>query len=49
MPGEPATRFTIDEDGNRYIWRSDLGVHSQIEPLITNRIRKRVGQNMDLY
>ena len=30
--GEPATRFTYDKHGNRYIWRSDHGMHYEIEP-----------------
>lgn len=41
----PTTRHTIDEDGNRYIWRSDKGAHFQIEPQISQRVGRGVDQN----
>lgn len=43
--GDPTTRFTTDANGNRWIWRSDLGIHNQIEPFISNKEGKTVGQN----
>lgn len=45
--GDPKVRFTEDADGNRYIWRSDEGMHSYVEPLIEKRDGVKVSQNPD--
>ena len=42
--GDPKTRFTIDTDGNRYIWPSHAGMHSYVEPLLQRNIKKDVSQ-----
>jgi hypothetical protein len=39
------TRFTMDKNGNRYIWRADYGMHNTIEPGIESREKVTVGQN----
>lgn len=41
----PKTRTTYDPDGNRYIWRADMGMHEQIEPQLGVLIGKPVNQN----
>jgi hypothetical protein len=43
--GDPTTRFTTDAFGNRWIWRSDLGMHSLVEPRVEKAEGKTVGQN----
>lgn len=43
--GDPPTRFTTDIDGNRWIWRSDMGTHYTVEPLIEAKEGKSLGQN----
>ena len=43
--GDPKVRFTEDAGGNRYIWRSDEGMHSYVEPLIEKRDGVKVSQN----
>jgi hypothetical protein len=43
--GDPTTRFTTDAAGNRWIWRSDAGIHSFVEPLISAREGVPVNQN----
>lgn len=42
------TRFTQDNFGNRYIWKSDEGMHSRIEQLITHREKVELGKNNDI-
>lgn len=43
--GDPTTRFTTDKFGNRWIWKSGDGMHSQIEPLISRKENRIVSQN----
>lgn len=35
--GEPRSRFTIDQNGNRYEWASSAAIHMQVEPALEER------------
>jgi hypothetical protein len=43
--GDPKSRFTTDANGNRWIWRSDLGTHYHVEPMISKKEGVYVNQN----
>lgn len=43
--GDPRSRFTTDADGNRWIWRASAGTHWHVEPLISKKEGRMVGQN----
>ncbi len=43
--GDPTTRFTTDAFGNRWIWRSDFGMHMLVEPKVEKAEGRTVGQN----
>jgi len=45
----PKIRSTIDEMGNEYIWRSDMGLHFEIEPFIRKRFNVDVNQNFQSH
>ena len=46
--GDPTTRFTNDEAGNTWIWKSHEGTHSSIEPLISSKYGVDVNQNYSI-
>lgn len=41
----PLTRFTLDEDGNRYVWLAHQAVHGQMDPAIAAIVGGEVSQN----
>lgn len=43
----PRTRTTYDPGGNTYLWRSDMGLHANIEPQLAMVIGRPVNQNRD--
>lgn len=47
FPGntDPTTRFTEDEFGNRFIWKSSDAIHAQLEPSIEKTVGRPVSQN----
>ena len=42
---DPTTRFTKDANGNTWIWKAHMGIHSQMEPAIGRREGSEVNQN----
>lgn len=46
---DPATRFTEDIYGNRWIWASDAGIHSAIEPELERITGRDLNQNNDSF
>ena len=46
--GEPYSRTTFDSAGNQYIWRSDKGLHPEIEEKIRKLFGVEVNQNKSM-